>query len=98
MTAWLGVVAFAMAALSAVALYAGSPHCMWRVLRGRPRGARLIGTLLALASLLAWTQLFGIAAGLGATLANLMLVLVAQPYLALFIGSPDADTTADDKA
>jgi hypothetical protein len=71
---------------------------MWRVLRGRPRSARLIGTLLALASLFAWTQLFGVAAGIGATLASLMLALVAQPYLALFIGSPDADTTADEKA
>lgn len=96
MTAWLSVVAFAMAALSAVALYAASPHCMWKALRGRPRAARTAGIVLALLSLLVWIEVFGTAAGLCAMLASWMPVLAVQPYLALLVGTPDADATASE--
>ena len=93
MTAWLGVVAFAMAALSAVAMYAASSHCMWNALRGKPRVARIAGLVLALSSLLIWTSVLGTAAGLCAMLASWMLALAIQPCLALFTGTPAADTT-----
>ncbi|MHB1056789.1 MAG: hypothetical protein ACYC0F_02765 [Rhodanobacter sp.] len=97
MTAWLSVVAFAMAALSAVALYAASPHCMWNALRGRPRAARIAGIVLALLSLLAWTRAFGTAAGLCAMLASWMPALAVQPYLALLVGTPEADVTPAER-
>ena len=97
MNAWLSILAIAMAALSAVALYAGSPHCMWRGLRGRPRTARAAATALTVLSLLIWTGVLGFAAGLCATLVSGMLMLVMQPWLALFLGSPDADVTPMEK-
>jgi branched-subunit amino acid ABC-type transport system permease component len=97
MVTWLNVVAFAMAALSAVALYAASPHCMWKALRGKPRAARIVGTVLALLSLLLWTRLLGGAGGLCAMLVSWMLALAMQPYLALLVGTPDADVTAAEQ-
>lgn len=96
MIAWLGIVAFAMVALSAIALYAASPHCMWRVLRGRTRAACVAGFVLAMLSLSVWINLFGLAAGLSAMLMSLMLTLVAQPYLALFVGTPATDITSTE--
>lgn len=95
--AWFSTVAFTMAALSAVALYAASPHCMWNALRGRPRTARTAGIVFALLSLLIWASVLGGAVGLCAMLASWMLALVAQPYLALFIGTPEADVTVVEK-
>jgi hypothetical protein len=97
MSAWLCVLAFAMAACSAIALYAASPHCMWAALRGRPRRARIAGVVLALLSLLAWIQLLGASAGLCAMLVGWLLALATQPYLALLVGTPDADTTIAEK-
>jgi hypothetical protein len=47
-------------------------------------------------SLSLWTCAFGVAAGLSATLVSLMLALVAQPYLALRVGTPDADVTSTE--
>ncbi|WP_426702479.1 hypothetical protein ACPPVV_05605 [Rhodanobacter sp. Col0626] len=93
MATWLSVTAFAMAALSAIALYAASPHCMWNALRGRPRIARIVGVALAMLSLLIWTSALGTAAGLCAMLSSWMLALAVQPYVALFVGTPDADVT-----
>jgi len=88
------LLALLLASASALALYAGSPHCMWSALRGHPRAARCVGWVLALASLLAWSFALGVVAGLCAMLASWMLALVLQPALARLFGSPDADLTA----
>ncbi|MEO9078192.1 MAG: hypothetical protein ABI268_02670 [Rhodanobacter sp.] len=79
-----------MAALSALALYAGSPHCMWAGLRGHPDGARLAGLVLALSSLTIWILALGVSAGLCAMLLNWLLALVMQPGLAMLAGNPVA--------
>lgn len=88
------LLAMVLTTCSALALYAGSPHCMWAALRGRPRMARGAGWLLALLALLVWMQVLGSSAGLCAMLANWMLALMAQPYLARVFGTPDADLCA----
>ncbi len=93
----ISLLAFVLAVCSAVAWYAGSPHCMWSVLRGHPRAAHLAGGLLALMSLAGWISVLGGAAGLCAMLASWMLALIAQPWLAMVLGNPDADTTAMEK-
>ena len=93
----ISLLAFVFAACSAIAWYAASPHCMWPALRGHPRAARGAGSVLALLSLASWIDVLGAAAGLCAMLASWMLALVVQPYLAWFIGTPDADVTAVEK-
>lgn len=93
----ISLLALAFAACSALAWYAGSPHCMWRVLRRHPRAARIGGSVFALLSLWIWIATYGVAVGLCATLASLMLVLIVQPWLARFAGSPNADVTAAEK-
>lgn len=70
------------AALSALALYAGSAHCRWRVPGTARRRGRALGLVLAAASLAAWIAALGIGAGLCVMLACWMLGLVALPYLA----------------
>jgi hypothetical protein len=79
------------AALSALALYAGSPHCLWLRLRRNPAVARWAGLLLALLSLAAWTAALGVAAGISAMLAGWLLALILQPWLALLAAGPAAD-------
>ncbi|WP_426689452.1 hypothetical protein [Rhodanobacter ginsengiterrae] len=93
----ISLLAFVFAACSATAWYAASPHCRWPALRGQPRLARGAGAALALLSLLGWTSAFGIASGLCAMLASVMLGLIVQPWLALFIGSPDADVVPPEQ-
>lgn len=90
------LLAMVLTSCSALALYAGSPHCRWSALHGHPRIARGAGWVLALMALLVWTQMLGGAAGLCAMLANWMLALVAQPYLARLFGTPEADVEASD--
>ena len=90
----ISLLAFAFAACSAIAWYAASPHCMWSALRGHTRAARVAGFVLAMFSLSLWINTFGLAAGLSAMLASLMPVLIAQPYLALRIGTPYVDVTS----
>ena len=92
----ISLLAFAVAACSAIACYAGSPHCMWSALRGHPRMARSVSMVLALLSAALWICVLGTAAGLCAMLASWMLALVVQPWLALFMGNPDADVTEKD--
>lgn len=92
----ISLLAFAFAACSAIACYAGSPHCMWPALRGHPRTARTTGIALALSSAAIWISVLGAAAGLCAMLACWMLALVAQPWLALLMGNPDADIAAEE--
>ncbi|HEY8328072.1 MAG TPA: hypothetical protein VIO59_06450 [Rhodanobacter sp.] len=91
------LLAFVFAVCSAVAWYAASPHCMWSALRGHPRMARIAGGVLALLSLVSWISALGDAAGLCAMLISWMLALIVQPWLALFVGNPDADATAAEK-
>lgn len=85
--------AFIAAVLSATALYAASPHCLWLTLRRRKRHAVFTGSLLALASLAGWISVLGASAGVCAMLASWMLALIALPYLALLTGTPGADVT-----
>ena len=92
----ISLLAFAVAACSAIACYAGSPHCMWPALRDHPRSGRIAGITLALLSAALWICVLGTAAGLCAMLASWMLALVVQPWLALFMGNPDADVTEKD--
>ncbi|MGY0557504.1 hypothetical protein [Lysobacter sp. A421] len=78
--AW-GILATAAALLSALALYLASPNRTWRPGAGRD-GLRVLGGVLALASLGAWIAVLGVGAGLCAMLATWMLAMVALPYLA----------------
>ncbi|MGY0617916.1 hypothetical protein [Lysobacter sp. A378] len=78
--AW-GILAAAAALLSALALYLASPNRTWRPGAGRG-GLRMLGGVLALASLAAWVAVLGVGAGLCAMLATWMLAMVALPYLA----------------
>ena len=86
MSLWLAVSGVTMAALSALALYAGSPHCMWLRLRGHPLAARLIGLVLAFSSLAVWVFALGVATGLCAMLVGWLLALVMRPWLAMLAG------------
>lgn len=94
----ISLLAFLLAACSATAWYAASPHCLWRALRGRTRIARMAGGVLASLSLAGWVSVLGAAAGVCAMLASGMLALIVLPWLALLTGSPDAATAMADKA
>jgi hypothetical protein len=71
------------ALLSALALFAGSGHCRWRLPAALRRHGSVAGALLALASLAAWIAALGVGAGLCAMLGCWMLAMVALPYLAV---------------
>lgn len=96
MEGFLCVAGLTTAALSALALYAGSPHCLWLRLRGHPAVARWTGLPLALLSLVAWTTALGLAAGISAMLAAWLLALILQPWLALLAAGPPADVIRQD--
>jgi len=83
------VLALSCAAFAALAWYAASPHCRWRVLRGRPRAMRVAAVMLALLSLAAWVHALGAAVGACAMLGSLMLAAMALPWLALGAGETD---------
>lgn len=70
------------ALLSALALFAGSGHCRWRLPPALQRHGSAAGALLALASLAAWIAALGVGAGLCAMLACWMLAMMALPCLA----------------
>ena len=74
------------ALLSAVALYAGSRHCRWRLPARLRRHAAAVGALLGAASLAAWIAALGFGAGLCAMLGCWMLAMVALPGLAALSG------------
>ncbi len=77
-------VAGALAAvLSALALFAGSGHCRWRLPSALRRHGNGTGILLAVASLAAWIAALGVGAGLCAMLGCWMLAMVVLPYLAV---------------
>lgn len=71
-----------VALLSALALYAGSGNCRWRLPAALRRHGTVAGLVLALLSLAAWTAALGIGAGLCAMLGCWMLAMVALPWLA----------------
>ncbi|HVI57495.1 MAG TPA: hypothetical protein VM619_01290 [Luteimonas sp.] len=75
------------AVLSALALYAGSPHCRWRRPAVLQRHGSRAGLLLAIASLAAWIAALGAGAGLCAMLGCWMLAMVALPYVAALSGT-----------
>lgn len=83
--------AFSTTLLSALALYAGSAHCRWPVLR-RWRGAGVwAGLALAVLSLWLWMAKLGGGAGFCAMLGTWMLALMALPYLGAWTGQdPEA--------
>ena len=93
----ISALALVFVVCSAIAWYAASPHCMWSALRGHPRVARVAGGVLTLLSLACWISVSGMAAGLCVTLVSAMLALMAQPWLAALLGTPDADATAAEK-
>src|SRR3546814_1894798 len=86
----LGVtIAGALAALlSALALYAGSGNCRWRLPAALCRHGKVTGLVLALVSLAAWIAALGVGAGLCAMLGCWMLAMVALPYLAALTAEP----------
>lgn len=94
MDAWLLTSALALTAASGLAFYAGSPHCLWRRLRGAPRLARGVGTVLAAAALASWIAAYGIVAGVAAMLVAEMLALAAQPWIALLAAASPGDPSA----
>jgi len=71
-----------VALLSALALYAGSGNCRWRLPAALRRHGTVAGLVLALLSLAAWIAALGIGAGLCAMLGCWMLAMVALPWLA----------------
>lgn len=81
MTFWLDSLALATAVLSAIALYACSPHCPRSMRLQRPRAMRIAALALAALSLAAWIQVAGSGVGLCTMLACWMLSLMLLPYL-----------------
>lgn len=70
--------------LSALALYAGSGHCRWPVLRRG--GVGWLGLALAGGSLLAWVHALGAGAGFCAMLGTWMAAMMLFPFLGALIG------------
>jgi hypothetical protein len=70
------------ALLSALALFAGSGHCRWRLPVPLRRHGSAAGALLAIASLVAWIAALGVGTGLCAMLGCWMMAMMALPCLA----------------
>ncbi|WP_369937775.1 hypothetical protein [Xanthomonas tesorieronis] len=83
------VLAAVCAALSALALYAGSPNCRLATLRRLRRFGTWLGLALAGASLAIWIAHLGIGAGLCAMLATWMLALMLVPTFGALRGESD---------
>jgi hypothetical protein len=82
METMLAVAAFTASLASALALYAGSPHCRWPALQGQRGTGGWMGLALAGLSLWLWVLTLGGGAGLCAMLGTWMLAMMALPYLA----------------
>ncbi|WP_396616184.1 hypothetical protein ACHZ97_19535 [Lysobacter soli] len=76
------ITAIAMSLVSASSLYAASPHCRWASWRRHAARGKLVGGLLAVASLWVFIAQLGVGAGLCAMLGTWMLGLMVFPYLA----------------
>ncbi|MFE0500897.1 hypothetical protein ACFW0P_08990 [Lysobacter soli] len=76
------ITAIAMSLVSAASLYAASPHCRWPSWRRHAARGKLVGFMLAVASLWIFIAQLGAGAGLCAMLGTWMLALMAFPYLA----------------
>ncbi|MEO6103689.1 MAG: hypothetical protein ABIP44_08640 [Pseudoxanthomonas sp.] len=79
----IAVMAFATSVLSALALYAGSAHCRWKVLRAWRGVGGWAGLALAGLSLWLWVLRLGGGAGLCAMLGTWMLAMMLLPWLGL---------------
>jgi hypothetical protein len=89
---WIGL-GLLTAVASAIAFYAASPHCHWRLSHQRLRISDVAGALLAIASLVAWIHSFGAAVGVSTMLAAWMLAMIALPWFALFTKGKIAGST-----
>lgn len=83
------IAAIALSLLSAASLYAASRHCRWPAWRRHAARGKLVGGVLAFASLWVWIAQLGVGAGLCAMLGTWMLGLMAFPYLAWRTGAED---------
>lgn len=93
MNIWWTGLGVLTAVVSAVALYAASRHCRWRMPPGWPRILRPAGVLLAVASLASCIHAFGIAVGTCTMLAAWMLAMVLLPWLAVLVQGAVVDAT-----
>lgn len=78
----IATAAFASALLSALALYAGSAHCLWQALAGWRGTGRWVGLALAGLSLWLWVLALGGGAWLCVVLGTWMLAMMLLPCLA----------------
>lgn len=85
----LSCLAFALAAASATALYAGSGHCRWAALRRDGRHANPAGLVLAMVALALWCAGFGIGPGLCLALSSWATVAIALAWLGAWTGRAD---------
>lgn len=92
----LAVAAFVASLASALALYAGSPHCRWPVLQSWRGAGGWVGLALAGFSLWLWVLMLGGGAGLCAMLGTWMLAMMALPYLAA-LTSAGASSSRDEE-
>lgn len=83
----LAASAFVASLASALALYAGSPHCRWPVLQNWRGTGAWVGLALAGLSLWLWVLTLGGGAGLCAMLGTWMLAMMALPYVAALTGA-----------
>ena len=88
MQAWPALAAFIATLLSAMALYANSAHCPWRVMRAFRGKGGWVGLALAGLSLWLWVRVLGGGAGLCAMLGTWMLALMLLPWLTAWWRAP----------
>lgn len=79
------------AIISAITFYAASPNCRWRRWRASAWPARVVGTLLIVASAITFSAALGVGPGICAALGAWMLAFVVLPALALRAGTANAD-------
>ena len=77
----IAAAAFTTSLLSAIAFYAGSPHCRWPALHRWRGTGNWVGLALAGLSLWLWVLSLGGGAGLCVMLGTWMLAMMALPYL-----------------
>ncbi|WP_329740997.1 hypothetical protein [Dyella sp. A6] len=97
MSAWLPGMAGVASLISAVLIYAASPHGRWSAGRWRPR-LLATGVASAVPALGGWIAALGVGAGCCAMLAGWMLALLVQPGAGLLVGHAPTATAARDHA
>jgi hypothetical protein len=96
METMLAVAAFVVSLASALALYAGSPHCRWPALQGWRGTGGWVGLALAGLSLWLWVLSLGMGAGLCAMLGTWMLAMMALPCLAVLTGAGTSSSGGEE--